>query len=107
MEFGQLKEYHMRSIYLENFYRKCGRETIARPFLKDENWRHLPINSLKFYAVCCYCMSGYDVSKYIEIKQQTTYFCLIKTFKKTKPGLELVLLTHFLHEFHRKIFILL
>ena len=37
MKFGQLKEYHMRSIYLENFYRKCGRETIAGPFLKDQN----------------------------------------------------------------------
>ena len=34
MKFGQLIEYNVRKIFLEKSYRKCGRETIPRPFSK-------------------------------------------------------------------------
>ena len=34
MKFGQLTEYNMRNIFLEKSCRKCGRETIPRPFSK-------------------------------------------------------------------------
>ena len=34
MKFGQLTEYDIRNIFLENSYTKCGGETIARPFPK-------------------------------------------------------------------------
>ena len=37
MTFGQLIEYHMRNIFLENSYRKCCAETIPRPFSKNPN----------------------------------------------------------------------
>ena len=52
------------------------------------------------------------LSKYIEIKVHTTCFYLFvftfyKAFKKTKGGLELVSLSHFLHDFWRKSFVTL
>ena len=34
MEFGQLIEYKMRNSFLEKPYKKCGEETIPRPFPK-------------------------------------------------------------------------
>ena len=42
-KFAQLIEYNMRHIFLEKSYAKFGGE-------------YLWINSLKFYAVCFYCM---------------------------------------------------
>ena len=32
MKFGQLIEYNLRNILLEESYSKCGGETISRPF---------------------------------------------------------------------------
>ena len=32
MKFGQLVEYNMRNIFLKTSYKKCGGETILRPF---------------------------------------------------------------------------
>ena len=49
-------------------------------------------------------MSSWGLSKYIEIKLQTTYFYLILTFLK-KQSLELVSLTNVLHNFWRKTFL--
>ena len=34
MNLGQLIEYNMRNIFVENSYAKCGGETISRPFSK-------------------------------------------------------------------------
>ena len=34
MEFGQLMEYNMRNIFLQQSCSKCGGETIPRPFSK-------------------------------------------------------------------------
>ena len=34
IKFGQLVEYNMRNIFLENSYTKYGGETIPRPFSK-------------------------------------------------------------------------
>ena len=34
MKFGQLIEYSIRNIFLENSYTKYGAETIPRPFFK-------------------------------------------------------------------------
>ena len=32
MKFGQLIEYNMRNIFLQNSFTKCGGETSPRPF---------------------------------------------------------------------------
>ena len=57
-------------------------------------------------TVCFYCMPSWWLSKFIETKLETT-FTSYKMFKKTKRGLKLVSLPHFLHGFWRKIFVLL
>ena len=77
-------------------------------FLENQSSVYLWINSLKFYTVCFYCISSWGLSKYIETKLGTTSFYLIlNIFSKIKRGLELVSLPHFLHNFWRKIFLLL
>ena len=35
MKLGQLIDHSIRSIFLEKSYRKCGRETVPRPFSKN------------------------------------------------------------------------
>ena len=37
MEFGQLTDYDIRNIFLENWYTKFGGDTIPRPFFKNSN----------------------------------------------------------------------
>ena len=37
MKFGQLTEYNMRNVFLENSYTNCGGETYPRPFSKKLN----------------------------------------------------------------------
>ena len=37
MKFDQLRECNMRNIFLEKWCTKCGEDTNARPFLKNEN----------------------------------------------------------------------
>ena len=56
MKFGRLIEYNMRKIFLEKLYTECGVETSPGTFLKNKNLAYLWIKSLKFYAVCFYCM---------------------------------------------------
>ena len=80
---------------------------VPDPFLKNENWAYLRINSLKYYTVCFYCTASWGLSKYIETKLQTTCFHIIKLFRKIKRSLELVFLLYFPHNFWRKIFLLL
>ena len=75
------------------------------PFLKNQNWVYLWINSLKFYALCFYCMLIWGLSKYIENNLQTTCFTLYKAFLKNKKWCGTSL--HFQHGFWRKIFLLL
>ena len=77
------------------------------PSLKSQNWVYFWINSLKFYTVCFYCMPNWGLSKYIETKLRVICFYLDKAFLETKRGLELVSLLHFLHDFWRKIYLLL
>ena len=56
MKFGQSIEYKMRNIFLEKSFKKCGGETIRRPFPKNQNRACPWINSLKFYTVYFYYM---------------------------------------------------
>ena len=48
------------------------------PFLKNQHWAYLWTKSSKFYAVCFYCIASSGLSKYIEIKLQTTCFYFLK-----------------------------
>ena len=58
------------------------------PFLKNQNWAYLWINSLKFYSFCFYCKPSWGLSKYAETKLQTICFYLMQTLKKIKKRSE-------------------
>ena len=65
MKCSWLIKHNMRNIFYEKSYAKFGGETIPRIFSKNQNWVDLWINSLKFYAVCFYCMTSWGLSKYL------------------------------------------
>ena len=101
IKFGQLIECNIRNIFLEKSYTEKIVNVVEKlfqdPFLKDQNWAYLWINSLNFCTVCFYCMLSWGLSKYIETKLQTTCFASYKSLLKTKRGLELVSPFHLLH----------
>ena len=60
MKFGQLIKYNMRNIFLEKSYAKfSGKTECPDSFLKNQNWDHLWINSLKSHTVCFYCIPSW------------------------------------------------
>ena len=68
-------------------------KTIPDPFLKNQDWIYLWINSLKFYVFCFYCMLSWRLSKLLEPSCIVLAFISHKAFLKTKVwnwGLELV-----------------
>ena len=76
MKFGQLLEHNMINIFIGKSNTKCGQKTIYKPdpFLKNQNWAYLWINSLKFHATYLYCVLRWGLLKCIETKLQTAYF---------------------------------
>ena len=77
IKFGQLIEYKMTDIFLKNQTQNVVEELSTDPFPKNQSWAYLWINGLKFYAVYFYCMPSWGLSKYTEVKLQTTCFSLI------------------------------
>ena len=78
MKFGKLIEYNLRNIFVEKSYTKCAAELFPHPYLKYQNWAYLWINSVcKVLNSFFYCMLIWGLSKYSEIKKQTTCFYLI------------------------------
>ena len=96
MEFILLIKYKMRNILLE--------KSSPNSFYKNQNWTYHWMNILKCYKFCCY-----DMSKSISKCPSADYLLLphMKLFFKKKGGLGLVSLSHFLHDFWRKIFLTL
>ena len=109
MKFGQSIEFkifievNIEMFFLKNHTQNVMEKLVPDPFIKNSNWAHLWIDSQKFHQVSFYR----SLLKYIKTKMLTIYFYLIKLFKKTKRGLELICLPHFLHDFWRKIFLTL
>ena len=107
MKTGQLLDYNLISIFLENHTQNVVEEPFPYPFLKNQNWAYFWINILKFYMyIYIFCLASWGLLKVIETKLQTTCFTWYKAFLKNKRGLELVFLPHFLRNFGRKIFLL-
>ena len=79
MKFGQLTEYNIRTVFLENHSQNAVEKLFPDHFLKNQNCEYLWINILKFYAACLYCMPSWELSKYIETKLQTTCFYLTQS----------------------------
>ena len=84
MKFGQLIEYNISNIFLENHTENSVEKLFPDPFLKNQNVAYLWIDRLKFYAVCFYCMPSWVLCKHIETNLWTTCFCLIWSFFKNK-----------------------
>ena len=80
MKLGQLMKYSKRNFFLEKSYTECGGD----PFLKNQNWAYLWINSLKSYTVCSYCMPSWRLSKYIEVSSRPFDLISFKAFFKNK-----------------------
>ena len=109
MKFSQLIEYNLRNIFLKKTYTNVVEKLFSDPFLKNQNWGSFWINDLYIlYIFCFYCWSSWGISELIGTKLQTSCIYLIWNFKKKKKrGVELVSLPHFIHDFWRKIFLLL
>ena len=98
MKFILLIEYKMKNIFLE--------KSSPSSFCKNQNWAYRWINILKCYKLCCYDMSKssskYASADYLLLPHMKLFF-----FLKKKGGLALVSLSHFLHDFWKKIFLTL
>ena len=85
--------------------KKCGEEASPRPF-KNNIWdisESTVWNVIKFIFICL----NRGLPKYIKNKMLTSCFYQISSFFKKWRGLELVSLPHFLHDFWRKVFLIL
>ena len=52
MKLDQLTEYNMRNIFLKNHIKNVVEKLFPDPFLKNQTWAYLWINSLRFYEIC-------------------------------------------------------
>ena len=100
IRFSQSKQYNMRNVFLEKSYKKCGGKTSFRPFSKKGKLR-LVWSFIQFVFIL------YSSRRLAKKKVVTSCFYLIKFFKKSKRGLELASLLHFVHNFSRIIFFML
>ena len=92
MKSGLLVEYNMRNIFLEELYAKCGGKISSRYFSeKSKSSLFLLYAKLRTNVSC----KPFTFTSYVEL------------FWKTKRGLELVSLPHFLDDFWRKFLLLL
>ena len=80
-EFGQLIEYNIKNVFLENGHTKGGEETSPRPLV------YFWINSLRFCTVYVYCMSKWRA---IEVDWNICFYLIKNIFKtKNKSGTSL------------------
>ena len=98
MKFGHLIEYNITNIFIEKSYKKC----------QNQNSSYLWISSLKYYIVCfCYMSKSRAAEIYWNSGTEHLLLPHIELFQKSERGLELVCLSHFLHNFWTKLFLTL
>ena len=108
-KLGQLRISYEEHFLLKNYAQNVVRKLFPDLLLESQNWASRWVNSVNFYAVYFYCILSSGLSNYIESKLQKTCLYRIKLkklFWKTKEALEQAS-PHFVHDFQRKIFILL
>ena len=84
MKFGQLIEYNMRNIFLENHTQDVVEKLSPDPLLKNENWAYLLINYLKFYTVCFYHMPSWGYQNMLRLSSKPLAITSYKAFLKNK-----------------------
>ena len=87
MKFGQLIEFDMRNIFLENHFKNVWEKLFPDSFLKNQNQAYLWINSLKLYTVFFIVCQVQDYQNILKLSCRPL-------FKKTKIGPELVSLPY-------------
>ena len=83
-KFEQLIEHNMRNNLPEKSYKICWRNYSLFPFLKNQNWANLWINSLKFYSNCFYnkvSIHGFWVQNHWLDPISTQSFILLRSIK--------------------------
>ena len=74
-----------------------------RPFSENQNWACLWINSLKFESLVILYVQVEGYQNILKLRYRPLF--LPHIIPKTKRGLELFSLPHFLHKFWRNIFL--
>ena len=80
VKFGQFIEYIIRNIFLKNHTQNKVGKLFKDTFSENQN-STISIY-LTFQTVFFVVYSSWALSKYIETKQQTTFYCLIESFSK-------------------------
>ena len=107
MRLSQLIECDITNIFLEKSNAKGGWRNYYKTFFWKIKIENIPRSSLKSYTICFNSIPSWVLLKYTETKGADYLFLpQIKPFRKTKRGLWLIFLTHFLHDFWIKIFLL-
>ena len=108
MKPGQLVEHNLRSLFLEKPYANCVEETVPRPFSKKSKLS-ISLNQYSEVLFILFLLFGKLRTFESDWNYAADHLLLphIKLFQKAKRGLDLVLFPHFLHDFWRKIFLLL
>ena len=76
-------------------------------FLKNPNWAYLSISSLTFHTICFYCRQVEDSRNKLKLTCRPLAITSYEAFLKANRCLELISLSHFLHDFWRKLLLLL
>ena len=80
-KFVQLREYNMRNIILEKSYTNVVDKLLPHPFLKNQNWAYLWINSLKFDIVCFLVFFVCHVEDYRNILKLSCKLLAVASYK--------------------------
>ena len=103
MKFGQLIEYNMRNILLQKSYRKCGGETIPRPFSKK--WKlNISLDHLSkvLYSLFLYCAKLRTIEIYWKLSCRLFAFTTYKAFLENKSRSGIILHASFTTWFLKK-----
>ena len=105
MKFGQLIEQNMRNIFLVQSYTKCVLETNSRSFFKRSKLSTSQDQQSEIWSslLLLYVWVENYQNK-LTLRWWPLAFNSYKAFLKIKRGLELVFLSHSLHDFWRNIF---
>ena len=103
MTFGQLIEYNENKNFLEKSYTKWGGATITWLFSNNSKFSiflgQYFKSFIQFVFIVCE-VEGY--LKILKLSCRPLAFTSESFFKKTRRGLKLVSLSHFLHDFWKK-----
>ena len=103
MKFDHLIEFNLRNVFLEKSYKKCGKDTISRPFSKiSKSGVSLEQYSKVLHSLLLLYAKLRTIETYWNYVADQSLLPHIKLFWKTKKDLELAPFSHFLYDFWKK-----